>query len=443
MAITFVKSWVPTSGSPNSTHTLSGPATEQGSTLIAVVKCRDNTSTVPVITDAAGNAWTHAQTFRDASQSTVHHIFYALNAEPITQITYTIYATDGINVPVASHGATLAEFKGVLGFHNAQSGTQVDVQTGQTRPAPTVTGTPAGALVFATASAGVTNRALTPGVGYTELPLSSHSNMRLWRAWQVVAAGGSVAPEWTLTTGAATSFGLITATFTADPNEGGPLTVNVGADQTISASTSLSVAAAASGGSGARTFAWTIQSGPPGDAQLLSTSAASTTFDPSGTPGVYVLRCTVTDASGSAHDEVTVTALRTLTFLPIADVLDSTGWTANGGTVKDVLSDNDDDTGITSGENPTNLVLDVLLAPLAVPDQPLQLRLRPRVLNGGTATVVGRLYTGTTLRATSDPVPIVDTYNQVNITFPLSALTAITATDWEAGVRATFSVTAA
>lgn len=424
-----------------SSNNTSTPAAA-GSALVAVVAARPTTTPAVnppmTVTDSHGGTWEMSQVAGGESSSTRLAVFVRTTpATGVTSVTATVPGTSQIHLHVYEFAGAPSSLK--IGTSNP--GVSSDAAT---YPARTVDA-PAGALVIGAGSMGVTNRNLIlQGTDYVEIGNHKASGVHSVSAHRVVGASPeTTGPAWDLAVGNSSTT-LVQVTATIVQGEGPQaLAVDVGADRTTQVDAPVQLTAATTGGAGAKTFAWAIVSGPTGGGTFVDPTAATATFDPGSTPGVYEVRCTVTDSSGTASDTLTLTVLRTLTFLPIADVLDSTGWTANGGTVKDVLSDNDDDTGITSGENPTNLVLDVLLAPLAVPDQPLQLRLRPRVLNGGTATVVGRLYTGSTLRATSDPVPIVDTYGQVNITFPLSALTAITATDWEAGVRATFSVTAA
>lgn len=442
---------VKTSATNAVTENHTGPATTQGNTLVVIDVCRDNASTSTSVTDNGGNTWVLGPVMVDPSTSACQRLLYCVDANPVTQVQVHTYGADGVNGPAdAGHSAIVFELEGVLGIADAASLLSPNVQTSATTTGPSVTPPAGGALVIGTLSAGVTNRTFTPvddGKGWASLNPIAISQMRLSSRWVEVTEQTAIAPAWTLASGSATTVGHLTVAFALDPNYGGPLAVDVGADRTVSVGSVVDLTATVSGGEGTRTYSWTIQSGPAGGAQVLSDSAPSTAFDPSGVPGVYVLRCTVTDSSGSAHDEVTITVLRNLTFMPVAAVNASTGWTPTpgGSSVLTVLSDSDDGTYITSSDDPNGQILDVQLPPLAVPDQPFQLRLRAR--RGGSATsatVTARLYTGATLRATSSAVQIPDdTYGQVDITFALSALTGISESDWQAGVRATLAFTAA
>ena len=227
MAIQLGTTWVPTSGTTATTNTLtnaqgSGAVTQQDSLLVLSIVCRDRESTAPTVTDPAGNTWQAAGTFRDPGQSTVQHMFYALNAAPIDTVTYTIYGVDGVSPPAASHGCRLTEFTGVGGYSTSNVSVSVDVPQLATVDGATVTA-PAGALVLAGASAGVTNRTLEIGTGWTLVPgLFSNSQMRNWLAWTVTDTAGDVTPQWTLAAGSSTSVGHITAVFTPANDEPDP-----------------------------------------------------------------------------------------------------------------------------------------------------------------------------------------------------------------------------
>lgn len=238
MTITPGQVWVPNSGSVSTSHTTTGPATSAGSLLVLTSMCRDNTSTVPVVSDTAGNTWQHAGTFRDPAQSTLQHLFYATDTAPITAVTQVVYAADGSSPPTATHTSTLQEFVGAGGFLLAATSASANVPTGGAANGATVTAPDAGVLVVASATSGVTNRTLTPGADWAEvLPLASMAQMRNWRSWHVTTAAGAVTPPWTLTAGSPTSFGHITAVFSpkaSDPDPG-PATMlrRVNADRTL------------------------------------------------------------------------------------------------------------------------------------------------------------------------------------------------------------------
>ncbi|PYG00144.1 hypothetical protein SAMN05216184_10483 [Georgenia satyanarayanai] len=444
MAIVPTRAWplvtAGSSGFISSTNTAVPAAA--GSGLVAVVAVRPTTTPGPnppvTVTDSHGGTWDISPLAGSESSST--RLAVAVRTAPaggVTSVTATVPGTSQIHLHVYEFAGVPSSLK--IGASNP--GVSADATT---YPARTVEA-PAGALVVGAGSTGVTNRTLIlQGTGFVEIGNHKASGVHSVSAFRVVGASPeTTGPAWDLAAGNSSTT-LVQLTATIVQGEGPqPLAVDVGADRTINVDAPVQLSASATGGTGTKTFAWTIVSGPSGGGTFVDPTAPNATFDPGSTPGVYELRCTVTDGSGTASDTLTLTVLRTLTYLPFAAVNASTGWAPTGGTVLDVLSDSDDATLITSSENPTNQILDVRLPPMSVPDQPVQLRLRARALNAGSASVVARLYTGATLRATSDPVSIYDTFGQVDVTFPLSALAAISPADWEAGVRATFSVTAA
>jgi len=216
-----------------------------------------------------------------------------------------------------------------------------------------------------------------------------------------------------------------------------PLAVNAGSDQTIDAAGAAAISATATGGTGSKTYAWTIVSG--GTGTFGSSTAATTTFTPSAA-GTYVLRCTVTDDSGSASDDVTITATARRYLASIAS---STGWTATGGTVQAVLADTSSATYVTSPGNPTGALIDGTLQPMTPPaaEQPLVVRLRGNKTGASTGSIVVKLYDGTTLRATQTVASVPNSEADMVVTFPAASITAITS--WATGVRMTIEATAA
>lgn len=217
--------------------------------------------------------------------------------------------------------------------------------------------------------------------------------------------------------------------------------VNVGVDQSIVTGQVANLAATATGGSGTKTYAWTIVSG--GTGTFGSASAASTTFTPSAT-GAFTLRCTVTDTSGSASDDVVVNVTSPNVVAAYASITSSTGWTATGGTVQAVLADALDSTYITSSDAPAGLLLDGVLQPMAGPGtgQDVTLTVRAQSLAASSASLVGRLYDGTALVATTASVPVTSTLGDVALTFPAAQVAAMPAATWLSGARLTISATA-
>lgn len=96
---------------------------------------------------------------------------------------------------------------------------------------------------------------------------------------------------------------------TVTPLDSNTLLGNLGESPTTVDSPSYS--ASATGGSGLKSYSWSYVSGDPA-VSALSPSSSSTSFRWSGSPtpaGVFssaVFRCTVTDSSGSASVDVTV-----------------------------------------------------------------------------------------------------------------------------------------
>lgn len=223
-----------------------------------------------------------------------------------------------------------------------------------------------------------------------------------------------------------------------------PVTVNAGADRTITAGEATSLTATPANGSGTKTYAWTVVSGPAtSGTQFSAISAATTNFTPSGGAGTYVVRVTVTDTSGTATDDVTVTVINAVTNTSTVSAVNaSTGWTPNSGTVLSALNDGSNSTYVTSLENPSNHVLDVNMGTITAPSSGMGCRVTLKQIRysgtASSASVVVRIYNGTTLRASSSALPITSTPTDLAVDFSASALTSV---DW-ATVRVTVSVTA-
>lgn len=84
-----------------------------------------------------------------------------------------------------------------------------------------------------------------------------------------------------------------------------PLVVDVGTDRGMFTDQTVSISAVASGGTGTIAYAWTKVSGPTGT--FSTPTLATSPFTPTA-PGVFVLRCTVTDSeSVTASDDLTLT----------------------------------------------------------------------------------------------------------------------------------------
>src|SRR5699024_3534734 len=300
--------------------------------------------------------------------------------------------------------------------------------------------------VFGVGGLGLTNRVheLVEGSPYNALTTFRSGGKQVVSAWALAADTADAGPTWAVTSGTTNSaIALVTATFKAGDGTGpGPLSVDAGADQSIYVGQTANVSASASGGTAPYSYAWTVVSG---SGSFLNSNQASTTFTPTGSAGVRVLRCIVTDANSTvAQDDLTLTVTQAPSMVGVAEVNDATGWTAIGGTVKDVLNDTSDSTGITSMDNPVEQVLDVIVDPVTIQEgQHFAARFRARRgISATTATVTGYLYTGTTMHSTVTARPIPGTLGDVDLTFPADEIENITAQQWTDGVRVVATVTA-
>jgi len=380
---------------------------------------------VPLLSDNAANTWVHAATFRDPTQTVVQHLFYALDADPITSVTSVVHAADGTSPPLAAHFVVLQEFKGLKGFIDAASVLTPNVQPGATTTGPSIT-VSGPALVIDSAAAGVTNRNLAVSSGWTEiLPLASMAQMRNWRAYREVIAPGDYAATWTLSGTSGASVSQIAAAFTLDPDYGGALTVSVGEDRAALAGQTVTLGVEAGGGSGTRNYSWSITSGPSGG-EFSSTNSATTTFNTGGVVGTYVLRCTVTDSTGTAFDELTLT----VNPRPRVDITAASGWTnvVGAATALAALTDNDPASFVETGPNPASEVLTLTVPPIEVPDEyfvwPLDLS-----VDGPGGWVVPEIRAGETWVA-ADPIYVSSaTATYYEVEWPVTALAGVTWND--------------
>lgn len=221
------------------------------------------------------------------------------------------------------------------------------------------------------------------------------------------------------------------------------LDISVGADQSITAAQVATVTGLATGGSGTKTYAWTVTSGATGT--FGSPTASTSTFTPTGGVGSSVLRCTVTDGSGSDFDELTLTVTAPPTTATPTGGTSNPTWTPYGGTVPTVLADADTATGVVSATSPTAVVYDETFTTLKVPTGTDDLSLALGIWRdgGSTGTVVARLYEGATLRSTSTSRTLPTTAaGSVTVVFPAADLAAIASASWTSGLRVTATVTA-
>jgi len=225
-----------------------------------------------------------------------------------------------------------------------------------------------------------------------------------------------------------------------DANPSG-LNVSAGANQNILVGQNASLIGSATGGSGTKTYAWTKTSGPSGS--FGAATSAATTFTPSGGAGTYVLRLTVTDSSGTAYAEMTLTVgAAGLTANPASAI--STGWTVIGSSAVVALSDTDDGTYLQA-TGPSSLLLDITFGAIQAPagGQDWTCRVWCQKLTATSGTIVGRLYNGTTLISTAPSVTIPNTLGPIDCVFPSADIASMPANTWLTGPRVTFTVSAA
>lgn len=410
----------------------SGTATTSGACIIVAVTTSDETSDVTV-SDNGGNTYTLATVTKTVSNWTNLHLFYCLNANATSYVDPTETGSGAMHVGVWS-------FTGVDSLDVADS-EMVEEDDPIVYP---LTATEAGSLAFSLVTFGTTNRYIqNDAAGWSAFIERRSSGLATIGSYNLNAGPGSVGPSWSYTSGSTTT--PVVGGLVMTPGEGGgpsALEVDAGADQSIYVGQSASVSASASGGTSPYTYAWTVISG---SGSFLNANQASTTFTPTGGAGTRTLRCIVTDANSTvAQDDLTVTASQAPEFVTIASVNDSTGWTPTGGTVQQVLSDTSDSTLVTSIENPTAQVLDVVMGPAVVGEgqnwtQRVRMR-RSSSASSGTAT--GYLYTGSTLISTVPGRPIPGSLGDVDFTFPNADVATITTQQWTDGVRFVVEVTA-
>lgn len=445
MALVPTRAWplvtAGSSGFISSTNT-SSPA-PVGSALTAIVAVRPTNTADPtpaiVLTDSHGGTWELSEL--GGVEGTSTRLAVAVRTTPadgVTSVTATVAGTSQIHLHVF-------EFAGAPSSLTIADSV-ADVHVDATVYAPLEVTAPANSLVIGAGSSGVTNRTiLLQGSDYVEIGNHKASGVHSASAYRVVGASAvTTGPAWALAEGNS-SMSLVQVTAVITEGDGpSALTVDVGADRTTNVDTPIQLTASVSGGSGARTFSWTVESGPSGGGTFVDPSVQNPTFDPGSAPGTYVLQCAVTDSTGTATDSLTLTVLHTTTLLPLAEITQTAGWTVTGAAnALAALSDSDDNTFITSSDNPTDLVLGAKLPALMTPGQPLVVRLRGGAPNSSSASVVGRLYVGASLKATSSSVSISPVTGEINVSFPLASLSDITAQDWQDGVDLTLSFSAA
>lgn len=452
MAWDLVRTWTNLSNPHNSgTGTVSfssGTPAATGSSLILEVATKiagPSSNASITVSDNLGGVWSQVTDANgdpvvagDGASSKVT-MFARLGAGGVTNVTIT-----SLDTSTSAQGYLIAFLREYTGGPAAGAVEWVvDSTVGADGNSWPVVGidVPSGALVTGLASTGVTNRFFNVDLPWAYQDHRS-SGLSLMSARLVTTqAETDIGPEWIKTSGSATSLPTLTAAIVgADSPD--TLSVDVGIDRTINVGDSISLTANVSNGFGPRTFSWTKVSGPSAG-QFVSPESATTAFDTGGVAGTYTLRCTVSDETGVAHDDMVLTVLSQLAFLP-AVAITATGWTVigPGGDPLVALSNSNDSDRVTI-EDPVDAVIELIAPPLMVPDQDFQVRFRGRRRDGTSGNVVGRLYTGATLRATSSLVTLpVTSYDWGHVTFPLASLSGISSSNWQAGVRVTLTFNA-
>ena len=439
MAIQLVQEWPVSGNAAAEDHkSADGVATTPGNTIMVRISTRDLEAAIDhiTVTDNGGNTYTQIERVQYGA------LFYCPNANAAS--TVTAHYWDAADAPVATVPSfvLVTEFSGIdqatplLDSAQYASPDDTDV-TAPVTPEP-------GALVFGMLVSAVSNRTYTlQGATYSQLVEYRAQQMDLAGAWAIATDTTDMGPEWERTAGGVAGSWALTGAFKAGDGTGpGPLSVDAGADQSIYVGQTANVSATASGGTAPYSYAWTVVSG---NGSFLNSNQAATTFTPTGGAGVRVLRCIVTDANSTvAQDDLTLTVTQAPSMVGVAEVNDATGWTATGGTVKDVLNDTSDSTLITSMDNPVDQILDVTVEPVTIQEgQHFVTRVRARRgTSTTTATVTGYLYTGTTLHSTVTARTIPGTLGDVDLTFPADEIENITAQQWTDGVRVVATVTA-
>ncbi len=183
-----------------------------------------------------------------------------------------------------------------------------------------------------------------------------------------------------------------------------PPAVNAGADQSVTASSTVNLSATASDSDGSiASYAWTFDYPTSGAPSLTGGTTATPSFTAGAAGSLYVLRCTVTDNGGTtAADTVEVSVPLTGAFTMLPGNGTKTGtWTLAGAAATDgaALADSDDTTYTESPDyTVTAATAEYRLQPLAARGT-LQFVVRTaQTLAGGTVTVA--LVDGTTVRQT-------------------------------------------
>lgn len=130
--------------------------------------------------------------------------------------------------------------------------------------------------------------------------------------------------------------------------------------------------------------------------------------------------------------------------LPMAAVVNSSGWSLlGGGSFLANVSDNNASTGAITTGAPTNLPISFTMPGIEIPVSDLVIACEGYKISATTGSIVGTLYEGATLRATSDTITPGNSNAPFNLTFPLAGLSGVTSTAWAAGLTLVLTVSAA
>jgi hypothetical protein len=185
-----------------------------------------------------------------------------------------------------------------------------------------------------------------------------------------------------------------------------PPTVTVGANQTSTIGTTVTLTSTASDSDGTiASRQWVVLAYPAGSTSptLTGATSATATFVPSAA-GVYTFGFSAVDNLGASSTQATTTVyIPGSTVVPISVTINTGPWTVSGAGVPE-LSDSNDSTYVESPPSPTGGVtsLRVRLAPLLTPAA-FSMTIRALLSASGTNTVSVKLYEGGTLRKTWTP----------------------------------------
>lgn len=434
MAIIFVQEWT---GSPDTaanatSKTATGAATTAGNTLLLrlMVRVEDIQEAYDVaIADDGGNTWELVASLGTAPEDSDQvYLYRANNANAVTSVTASWTRAGGSYSNVAM--MRLVEFSGV--------GDVVDVGSslatgGVPNPPGPIAATAAGQLVFGVAGVRSTTGTWTSsGLDVTPTDLDTYRGQQvsLYGAYALTADADDVGISWG---GHTPTIFMLNAVFEESSGSPDPIAVSVGSDQSVYVGQAAAVTAVATGGASALQYAWTRVSGPTGS--FLNANQASTTFNPTGGAGTYVLRCVVTDGvSTPAQDDLILTVSAAPDYVTFGVGVTAPSWAVVGGTLYDVLRDTSNSTLATSPDDPVEAAIEgpVLMGVDRPAGAPFRAHFDVRAIEATTSSWVAELWNAgkTTMYSTTSGSSLGASFQTVSATFPAADLETITTAQW-------------